>query len=332
MDLEETLAKLRNEEITAIYELVRVQFDNAQQTPLGFQWDGRHHEVLKLLQVSKSLEGFLQYLILTDKGVFSLTLYREIDVCSKSQSKWMLNYQVNEDNQLEKRGGVYPKANIFKHESLFNSNFMNRKKVVPLLLSNVAYYHGHLCPELVVGYRAALIAEEELGISRKNAHQFFILAENMSSSIEALQLMTGCTIGNQNFFAYDQGKHVYYFGSYKNAHEPGKALRLALTNLAVDLSHKGELEEKILTQEAPWSALKEYHQAIDNAVEEILNTPAPELFTSTRISLQPPRQIGRQDYTRCAYCSEVITVARAITVNNRRYCRACSAKDKHNQL
>ncbi|NMB40872.1 MAG: hypothetical protein GX996_02935 [Firmicutes bacterium] len=100
------------------------------------------------------------------------------------------------------------------------------------------HYHGHLCPELAIGYRAALIAQEELGISRENAHQFFILAENMSSAIESLQLITGCTIGNQNFFAYDLGKHVYYFGSYADVSKPGKALRLALINPVVDLSHK----------------------------------------------------------------------------------------------
>lgn len=82
------------------------------------------------------------------------------------------------------------------------------------LLLNLVYYHGHLCPELAIGYRAGLVAQEELGISRENARDFFVVAENMTSAIDALQLMTGCTIGNQNFFAYDLGKHVYYFGRF----------------------------------------------------------------------------------------------------------------------
>ncbi len=59
MHLQDVFAKLRNEEITVIGEGVKAQFDNAQQTPLGFNWRGRHYEVLKMLHASKSLEGHL---------------------------------------------------------------------------------------------------------------------------------------------------------------------------------------------------------------------------------------------------------------------------------
>ena len=37
MNIQEILSKIQREEITVIYEEVRVQFDNAQQTPLGFK-------------------------------------------------------------------------------------------------------------------------------------------------------------------------------------------------------------------------------------------------------------------------------------------------------
>lgn len=41
MDIQEILSKIQKEAVTVIHEEVRVQFDNAQQTPLGFQWRGR---------------------------------------------------------------------------------------------------------------------------------------------------------------------------------------------------------------------------------------------------------------------------------------------------
>jgi formylmethanofuran dehydrogenase subunit E len=326
MNMQEILSKIQKEEITVIYEEVRVQFDNTQQTPLGFKWRGRHYEVLKPLLVSKNPEGYLQYLLLADAGVFSLILLRERDKSALSRSRWILNYRVKEDEPLKNSSGANSPSGDFRQAALSLPQGMSRLALVPLPLSNAAYYHGHLCPELAIGYRAAQIASQELGLSRENAPEFFVLAENMSSAIEALQLMTGCTIGNQNFFAYDLGKHVYYFGRFSTAGEPGKALRVALTNLAVDLSHKGEVEKKILAGQASMAELKEYQQAIDDAVGEILNLPEEELFSKTRISLYPPQAAGRQDYTRCSCCGEVMALEKSIPGEGGFFCRVCQAK------
>ncbi|MEW5920964.1 MAG: FmdE family protein [Bacillota bacterium] len=194
------------------------------------------------------------------------------------------------------------------------------------MLSNVAYYHGHLCPELAIGYRAAMLACRELGLSRKNALDFFILAENITSAIEALQLVTGCTIGNQNFFAYDLGKHVYYFGRFASEDEPQNVLRVALINLVVDLSHKSEVEERILAGQPSAAELKDYHKAVNDAVEVILNLSEEELFSITRISLRPPRVAARKDYTKCSCCGEVVTVEKSIPKDGQFLCQVCMAK------
>lgn len=326
MNIQEILSKIQREEITVIYEEVRVQFDNAQQTPLGFKWRGRHYEVLKPLQVSKCPEGYLQYLLLTNAGVFTLILLREKDDSVLSRSRWVLNYRVKDDEPLEDSGKAAFLFGNIPQAAYPLSQGVSKLVLVPIPLSNAAYYHGHLCPELAIGYRAAQIAFQELGLSRENAPQFFVLAENMSSAIESLQLVTGCTIGNRNFFAYDLGKHVYYFGRFSTAHESRKALRLALTNLVVDLSHKSELEKNILAGQASAAELKEYQQAIDDAVEKILNLPDEELFSKTRIALHPPWVTTRQDYTKCCGCGEVITVEKSIPGKGGFFCRVCRSK------
>ena len=325
MNLQDVFAKLRNKEITFIGEGVRAQFDNVQQTPLGFQWRGRHYEVLKLLHTSINSEGYLQYLLLTNGGVFDLVLQRERSDSGLCRSRWVLNYRVKDDPAQNTDKSAFAVNDIGK-EGLFFKQATSNLALIPLLLANVAHYHGHLCPELAIGYRAALIAQEELGLSRENSHRFFIVAENMSSAIESLQLITGCTIGNQNFFAYDLGKHVYYFGSFSNAHAPQKALRLALTNLVVDLSHTRELEKRIISGQADLEERREYQQAIDNAVEEILTLASQKLFNKTRISLQPPRTSGRLDYIRCSHCGEVTEIEKCNPAEKGFICRVCSAK------
>ncbi len=320
-------AKWRDREITFIGEGVKAQFDNTQQTPLGFQWRGRHYEVLKMLHSAKNPEGHLQYLLLTDGGIFSLALKREESKADLCRSRWFLNFRVKDEREANSNGPNFSSSSI-EMKGLLQGKELSPISLVPLLLANVAYYHGHLCPELAVGYRAALVAQEELGFSRHNAHNFFIVAENMTSAIEALQLITGCTIGNQNFFAYDLGKHVYYFGSYATAQEPGKALRLALTNLVVDLSPKGELGRRLFSGEANREEQKEYQQAINDAVQKILHLAPQDLFTKTRISLQPPRAGGHLDYTCCSHCGEVTVRGKCHLLENGFVCPVCFAKAK----
>lgn len=41
-------------------------------------------------------------------------------------------------------------------------------------LMGLVQYHGHLCPELAIGYRVSKIATTELGIARENSLEFII--------------------------------------------------------------------------------------------------------------------------------------------------------------
>lgn len=325
LDLKDVFDKLRDDELTIIGEGVKAQFDNTQQTPLGFQWRGMDYEVLKLLHTSRDHEGQLQYLLLTDKGIYCLVLQREKKSPALCRSRWVLHYRVKEEPRQD-RGRIGPPVSDFKNEGLLFQHGLSCLSLVPLMLANAAHYHGHLCPELAIGYRAALIAQRDLGLSRKNAHQFFILAENMSSAIESLQLISGCTIGNQNFFAYDMGKHCYYFGCFLNAQEPRKALRLALTSLVVDPRPKEGLEKRIISGQADQRERKEYQQAIDNAVQEILKVPEKDLFAKSRVSLDPPRAIGPLRYICCSCCGEVTAVEKCNPSEGGLFCRPCFVK------
>ncbi len=78
-------------------------------------------------------------------------------------------------------------------------------------LMGLVHYHGHLCPELAIGYRVSKIAMTELGITRENSLEYVAGAANSSSAVDAIQYLTGCTIGKQSFFIEDTGKHVYFF-------------------------------------------------------------------------------------------------------------------------
>ena len=74
------------------------------------------------------------------------------------------------------------------------------------------------------------------------------------------------------------------------------------------------------------AGLKDYQQAIDDAVEKILDLPNEELFSKTRIALHPPLVPARQNYTKCSGCGEVVAVERSVPGKDGVYCRVCQAK------
>lgn len=327
MDIREIISKIQHDHITVIQEEVPVQFDNRQQTPLGFKWCNRHYEVLEPILVSKTPGGHLNYLVQTDRGVFNLTMVRDQETSTFCKSRWVLKYRVNDDTpdktDSDQDIPMLPKSS---GSTAFSLREGGSSLCVPLPLLNIVQYHGHLCPELAVGYRAGLIAQNELGLNRDNARDFFILAENMSSAIDALQYMTGCTVGNQSFYAYDLGKHVYYFGRFHGGPEPREALWVALIKPLIDLSHVNDIEKKIMAGRAVSAEVEEYRRAIDKAVSEILNIPEESLFAKSKVSLRPPQVIKSRDYTKCSCCGEVVAVGKAILKKKGLLCQVCAAR------
>lgn len=337
MDIRNIMSKIQNDHITIIQEEVAVQFDNRQQTPLGFKWRNSHYEVLKPILVSNNPRGHPNYLVLTTNGgVFNLTMVREQEGAVFCQSKWILRYRVNDDVSSGDDTSRQPSDDSGNTVKQLKNNDKLKKNAgslfVPLVLTKIVQYHGHLCPELAVGYRVGLMAQKELGMTRENARDFFILAENMSSAIDALQYMTGCTVGNRGFYAYDLGKHVYYLGRFhKGSEEPQETLRIALINPLINLNHAGEtpvndIEKKIIAGQAVAAEVEEYHRAINQAVSELLNAPEESLFTKAKILLRSPQAVAGCDYARCSYCGEMVAERKAVPVANGFLCQVCAAK------
>lgn len=91
-------------------------------------------------------------------------------------------------------------------------------------IEEVAKFHGHMCPGLALGYRAALAALEWLQNHRSEDEEVIAIVENRACGIDAIQYMLGTTAGKGNFFMKDYGKHVYTIVNRNT----GKALRIAV--------------------------------------------------------------------------------------------------------
>ena len=70
--------------------------------------------------------------------------------------------------------------------------------IIPEDLKAAITFHGHLCPGLIIGYRAAILAAKELDLHRDKDEELVAVVENDACGLDAIQWMLGCSIGKGN--------------------------------------------------------------------------------------------------------------------------------------
>lgn len=101
------------------------------------------------------------------------------------------------------------------------------------LWEKAAAFHGHVCPGLTIGYRAALYAIDLLGLTFSDDEQVVCITENDACGVDAIQSILGCSVGKGNLLFRMRGKHAYTFYCRKT----GQSARLVLRPL-VDMTAK----------------------------------------------------------------------------------------------
>ena len=57
----------------------------------------------------------------------------------------------------------------------------------------MALFHGHICPGLIIGYQAAVLAKELLEQKRDVDEELVAVVENDACGVDAIQWLLGCT-------------------------------------------------------------------------------------------------------------------------------------------
>jgi formylmethanofuran dehydrogenase subunit E len=87
-------------------------------------------------------------------------------------------------------------------------------------------FHGHICPGLMIGFRASLYAMELLDLEFSEDEETVCIVENDSCSVDAIQAVLGCTVGKGNLLFHMRGKQAFSFYNRNT----GKSVRLVQKN------------------------------------------------------------------------------------------------------
>jgi formylmethanofuran dehydrogenase subunit E len=142
-------------------------------------------------------------------------------------------------------------------------------------LKKVVDFHGHLCPELVIGCKACEYAQRLLSKNGSLEGEVSVIAENCTSALDAIQVLLGVTLGNQDLKVFDFGKHNYTF-SLKSGRN---GFRLSLKELHYgDESEYRALEKKIMKDQSSLDDAVQFQQLLDSRVKRLFSSPPEDLF------------------------------------------------------
>jgi formylmethanofuran dehydrogenase subunit E len=190
--------------------------------------------------------------------------------------------------------------------------------IVPF--SEVTKFHGHVCPGTAIGYRAGEIAIKQLQSPRAADEEFLAVVENDSCSVDAIQVVTGCTFGKGNLIFKDHGKHVYKFVN----RDTGDALRLSLNKAINQMDPEfTKVRQRAFSASATEEDKIEFEKLKDELSRKILEMSDEELFKVERVEMVIPEEARIFRSVKCAKCGEMVAEHRARVENGEFVCIPC---------
>lgn len=186
-------------------------------------------------------------------------------------------------------------------------------------LEPLVAFHGHMCPGLAVGVRASLIGLREVG--RPPQQPVSVVAETAMCSVDAVQFLTGCTLGNGDLVFRDHGKNAFTFVRRSD----GRAVRVMARPDALppDPEHARlrSLVDQGVATDADRARFSELHLARSTT---ILALAEEELF-SIEVEDRPPSlpDDRTQETVACARCGEAVMRTRVVATAGGFRCAPC---------
>ena len=165
------------------------------------------------------------------------------------------------------------------------------------LWDKAAAFHGHVCPGLTIGYRAALYAIDLLDLTFSDDEQVVCITENDACGVDAIQVILGCSVGKGNLLFHMTGKQAFSFYNRKT----GKSVRLVLNK---------PIEE--MTREQSFNY---YHECKQE-----------DMFTVKETKITLPEQARLFDSYVCECCGETAGANWIRLAQGKKLCIDCYSK------
>ena len=187
-----------------------------------------------------------------------------------------------------------------------------------------ADFHGHICPGLSIGFKAAREAMARLQEGPAEDEEMVAIVETDACCVDAIQVLTGCTFGKGNFIYKDHGKMAFTFFSRNS----GSGVRLSMRPEAFppEEAHSALLK-KIMEETADDQERERFQKLHHQRACRLLEMDVETLFAIEPVRIATPPKAVMQPSELCAKCGEPVMPIKMEWVNGERICRACCAQN-----
>lgn len=179
------------------------------------------------------------------------------------------------------------------------------------LLEESVKIHGHLCPGQVLGVRMSMLGLADIGIADpkdRDRKKIIVFVEMDRCATDAVQSVTGCSLGRRTLKFMDYGKMAATFVNL----ETGRAVRVFAREDAREKAKElfPGVENKYTAQ------LEAYKIMHDDELFDVMEV---------RLSIKPEDMPGRPlKRVRCEKCGEHVQDKREVVVGGKALCRQCA--------
>ena len=178
------------------------------------------------------------------------------------------------------------------------------------LLEKSTKIHGHICAGQVIGVRMSMIGLREIGIDDPKAQRkdFYVLVEIDRCATDAIQTVTGCSLGKRSLKWLDYGIMAATFVNLKTS----KAVRITALEESRETSKKycPEIGDKYKQQ-----------------LESYRIMPEAELFKVQEVKITVPEEDmpGRpMRRVQCERCGDWVQDCREVMQDGKPLCKPCA--------
>ena len=181
-------------------------------------------------------------------------------------------------------------------------------------------FHGHSCPGLAIGIRAAEIALREIGPHSAD-EEIVAIVETDMCGVDAIQYLTGCPFGKGNLIHLDYGKNAFTFIRRSD----GKALRIVTRSDAFDPPNPEHqaLFERLRGGEATEEEQARFGALHSQRVQQVLDAPEEMLFDVHEVEPRIPARARVMASLACDACGEMAMETRTRRFQGRTLCTPC---------
>ncbi|WP_461209248.1 FmdE family protein [Desulfocurvus sp. DL9XJH121] len=196
-------------------------------------------------------------------------------------------------------------------------------RIRPEAIDDVIAFHGHSCPGLAIGIRAAELALLHFGPT--GDEDLVAVTETDMCAVDAIQFFTGCTLGKGNLIVKDHGKVAFTF--FNRATGEGFRALFRHESCGDMMNRMKELQARMRENGATHEDEHELFHLREDQQRAYMDLDLEEMFEIQEPQFTLPRGAHILSSLTCAACGERVMESKARLLGGRTLCIPCFMKE-----